>query len=66
MSEIPRQFTEAELQQWQAGLAEANRNNILCHCKRCDYEWVASSDDVPCPCGSREVEYIACWQFPDG
>lgn len=66
MNNPPRQFTPEELQAWQRGLAEANRNNIFCHCKDCDREWVASSDDVPCQCGSKRVEYIACWQFPDG
>ena len=42
------QFSAEELFQWQMALAEANRNNILCHCKQCDLEWVSSSDDVPC------------------
>jgi hypothetical protein len=53
-----------ELQQWQAGIEEANQHNIWCHCRVCDREWVAS-DNIPCECGSRNVEYIACWQFPD-
>ncbi|NJL88150.1 MAG: hypothetical protein HC886_22800 [Leptolyngbyaceae cyanobacterium SM1_1_3] len=65
MTEPPRQLTSEELQQWQRGIAEANRNNIFCHCKDCNYEWVASAE-VPCQCGSKRVEYIACWQFPDG
>ncbi|MEM8544502.1 MAG: hypothetical protein AAGF66_11020 [Cyanobacteria bacterium P01_H01_bin.119] len=65
MNDIPRYFSDEDLRQWQAGLAEANRNNIFCHCRDCDREWVASSE-VPCPCGSPRVEYIACWQFPDG
>lgn len=53
-----------ELRQWQANIEMANRNNILCHCRQCDREWVAS-ERVPCTCGSRRVEYIICWQFPD-
>ena len=61
-----RQLSEQERQQWQAAIAEANRNNILCHCKQCDREWVASSDEAICECGSRAIEAIACWQFPDG
>ncbi len=55
-----------ELEQWQFNLRQANDNNIFCHCRQCDYEWVDSSDDVPCPsCGSSDVESIPCWQFPD-
>ncbi|MBW4422668.1 MAG: hypothetical protein KME13_26245 [Myxacorys californica WJT36-NPBG1] len=65
MSDIPRQFTPAELDEWQRHLDEANRNNILCHCRQCDYEWIASTPE-PCICGSKDVESIACWQFPDG
>ncbi|NET36751.1 MAG: hypothetical protein F6K19_32775 [Cyanothece sp. SIO1E1] len=65
MSEIPAQLTPEEWQAWQARLAEANRNNIFCHCRCCDREWVASAH-VSCECGSKNVEYIACWQFPDG
>jgi hypothetical protein len=53
-----------ELQQWQASIEEANRHNIWCHCRLCDREWIASVH-TPCECGSRNVEYIACWQFPD-
>ena len=64
MSDQPSQFTPQELEAWQRGLTEANRNNILCHCRDCQREWVAS-DPVACRCGSRNVEYIACWQFPD-
>jgi Zn finger protein HypA/HybF involved in hydrogenase expression len=66
MTDRPSLFTPEELRQWQANLAQANDNNVFCHCKDCDREWIASSDDVPCPCGSRRVEYIPCWQFPDG
>ncbi|NJR64680.1 MAG: hypothetical protein HC772_04120 [Leptolyngbyaceae cyanobacterium CRU_2_3] len=53
-----------ELQQWQSSIEEANRHNIWCHCRTCDREWIASTH-APCECGSRSVEYIACWQFPD-
>lgn len=62
----PPQLNPDELQQWQAAIAEANRHNILCHCKICDYEWVESAAGAPCRCGSEKVEYISCWQFPDG
>ena len=62
---MPPHFTPDELQQWQFRLRQANDNNILCHCKDCDREWVASEEE-PCQCGSQRVEYIACWQFPDG
>jgi rubrerythrin len=55
-----------ELRDWRLKIAEANRNNIFCHCRTCGYEWVASFEDVPCSsCGSKNVEYILCWQFPD-
>ncbi|MBL1174715.1 hypothetical protein [Pantanalinema sp. GBBB05] len=64
MSEYPSQFRPEELQQWQESVAEADRYNILCHCRDCDREWVASTREV-CQCGSTKVEHIACWQFPD-
>ncbi|MEM8603673.1 MAG: hypothetical protein AAGF24_07540 [Cyanobacteria bacterium P01_H01_bin.121] len=60
-----RYLTPAELQQWQAALAEADRHNIFCHCKQCGYEWVSSQPER-CRCGSQAVEYLTCWQFPDG
>ncbi len=60
------QLTEKERLQWQAAIAEANRHNIFCHCKLCDREWVTSVNPGGCECGSREIETIACWQFPDG
>jgi len=68
-SEPPRSsdrslFTSAELEDWQATLAEANRTNIFCHCRQCGQEWVASTEEN-CPCGSTSVQHIACWQFPD-
>ncbi|MGF1566595.1 MAG: hypothetical protein ACFCVD_00730 [Nodosilinea sp.] len=64
MADSPSHFTPEELERWRFGLAQANLNNILCHCRRCDVTWMASSE-VPCTCGSTSVEYIACWQFPD-
>lgn len=57
-------FTPAELAEWQRVLAAANHNNILHHCRTCNEEWIASVAE-PCQCGSRDVERIACWQFPD-
>ncbi|MBD1845501.1 hypothetical protein H6F89_19225 [Cyanobacteria bacterium FACHB-63] len=64
MPEIPSQFTPEELQEWQQRLEEADRYNILCHCRKCEREWVASTSEL-CICGGTNVEYIACWQFPD-
>ena len=67
MTEIPRPLNDDELKEWQLRLNEANRHNIFCHCRNCGEEWVDSFTDVRCKsCGSRDVEYIACWQFPDG
>ncbi|WP_199248116.1 hypothetical protein [[Phormidium] sp. ETS-05] len=60
------QFTPTELHHWQLTLAEANRHNIFCHCRHCEAEWVDSSEEAACPhCGSKNIERIACWQFPD-
>lgn len=64
MTEPQPQLSPTELQEWQRCLAEANKNNILCHCRQCDREWVASTNET-CSCGSTRVEHIACWQFPD-
>ena len=61
-------FTNPETspEQWQFNLRQANDNNIFCHCRQCNYEWVDSSDEAACRvCGSTNVEHIACWQFPD-
>ncbi|MEM8639569.1 MAG: hypothetical protein AAGG51_12250 [Cyanobacteria bacterium P01_G01_bin.54] len=56
----PQQLSAEELAQWQRRLAEANRNNVFCHCRQCDAEWVASGPEA-CPrCGSLAVEAIAC------
>jgi len=57
------QFTPEELQQWQARIAAANRNNVLCHCRGWDREWLASAA-VPCECGSRNVETIRLLAIP--
>ena len=65
MSEIPHQSTPEELSDWQQRLEEADRHNIFCHCRDCDAEWVASKPEA-CQCGSKNVEHLACWQFPDG
>ncbi|MEO0541968.1 MAG: hypothetical protein AAFZ80_14055 [Cyanobacteria bacterium P01_A01_bin.105] len=61
-----RQLTDQERQQQQDNITEASRNNILCHCKACGYEWVSSVQESRCRCGSQAIEHIACWQFPDG
>ncbi|WP_071943845.1 hypothetical protein [Crocosphaera chwakensis] len=53
-------------QEWLSKIEQANRNNILCHCRLCGWEWVDSSFEVQCRCGSTNVETISCWQFPDG
>lgn len=58
------QLSQEELQEWQRCSEEANRYNIWCHCRHCEREWVASAE-VACECGSKNVQYIACWQFPD-
>jgi len=55
----------AEIRQWQAKIATANRNNIFCHCRECGAEWVESSFSAVCKGGSSNVERISCWQFPD-
>lgn len=61
-----RQFSTEELQTWFTNLAEADRHNIFCHCRACDWEWVDSCRTVNCPhCQSSNVETISCWQFPD-
>lgn len=65
MAEYHSHFHPQELQEWQLKIEAANLYNIFCHCRQCDREWVASSSEVPCDCGSTNVEHIACWQFPD-
>lgn len=32
-----------ELQNWYQNIEQANRNNIFCHCRACNYEWIDSS-----------------------
>lgn len=54
-----------EWYEWQLRIQAANQNNILHHCRTCDRQWVASTDES-CICGSSAIERIACWQFPDG
>jgi hypothetical protein len=65
MSEAESFFTPAELWEWQRRLAEANRNNVLCHCRQCASEWVASAPISCKTCGGKDIEFILCWQFPD-
>lgn len=65
MSELHPQMSLDELVEWQRVLDAANRNNVFHHCRKCDEEWVASAEES-CRCGSKSVERILCWQFPDG
>ncbi|WP_225852732.1 hypothetical protein, partial [Haemophilus parainfluenzae] len=37
-----RYFSAEEWAQWQFGLQQANHNNVLCHCRQCDRQWIAS------------------------
>lgn len=56
----------ALIHEWQGKITEANRHNILCHCRHCNYKWIDSHFDATCcQCGGSDVERIACWQFPD-
>jgi hypothetical protein len=55
----------SEFREWQQKIEIANRNNIFCHCRRCGAQWVDSSFEASCSCGSSDVERISCWQFPD-
>lgn len=64
MGERFNYLTREELLTWQHRIEEANRYNIFCHCRTCNREWVASRLEA-CICGSRSIEHIACWQFPD-
>ncbi len=66
MEQSSSHFTSEELRRWQFGLRQADDNNVFCHCRQCDREWVASAHAVKCTCGSTNVETISCWQFPDG
>jgi hypothetical protein len=61
----PESFlTPEELKAGRDRIAAANINNVLHHCRKCDYEWVTSQAEA-CRCGSKSVERIMCWQFPD-
>lgn len=55
----------SEFGEWRVKIEVANRNNIFCHCRTCGAQWVDSSFDAVCSCGSSKVERISCWQFPD-
>ncbi|MCG9891300.1 MAG: hypothetical protein MH252_09505 [Thermosynechococcaceae cyanobacterium MS004] len=66
MNEPEPLLTQQELHQWHRGIAEANRNNVFCHCRSCQAEWVASGPTACTVCSSKDVEFILCWQFPDG
>lgn len=67
MSKFDSNKNSSVIMQWQEKIKIANRNNIFCHCHRCNQEWVDSTFDAICnQCGSRNVERISCWQFPDG
>lgn len=50
---------------WRKQIELANQRNIFCRCGSCGKEWVDSSVDAICSCGSNKVERISCWQFPD-
>ncbi|HEY9818602.1 MAG TPA: hypothetical protein V6D20_22755 [Candidatus Obscuribacterales bacterium] len=65
MVEDTHYLSEDDRRAWRSRLAEASRNNVLCHCRQCDREWVASGPEA-CTCGSRHIEWLNCWQFPDG
>lgn len=55
-----------ELLEWRSKIEIANHNNIFCRCRSCHVEWVDSSFEANCnQCGSKNVERISCWQFPD-
>ena len=65
MSERFSEQDISEFGEWRQKIELANRNNIFCHCRTCDAQWVDSSFDAVCSCGSSDVERISCWQFPD-
>lgn len=67
MSESTSRQDASLTDKWRKKIEVANQNNIFCHCRSCDYEWVDSSVEVSCKsCGGKNIERIACWQFPDG
>ncbi|MBS0014879.1 MAG: hypothetical protein KFF72_00665 [Arthrospira sp. SH-MAG29] len=54
------------LETWRSQIRQADINNVFCHCRDCEAEWVGSAWDENCPsCGSTNIERISCWQFPD-
>ncbi|MGK7949109.1 MAG: hypothetical protein AB4368_09975 [Xenococcaceae cyanobacterium] len=65
MSDLPSQLSPEERQEWLSKIQTANRNNIFCHCRRCGKEWIDSTFEANCSCGSSDLERISCWQFPD-
>ncbi len=65
MTNFPSQLDPDERQKWLAKIETANQHNILCHCRVCGWEWIDSTLDAMCRCGSSDVERIICWQFPD-
>ncbi len=65
MSDLPSQLSPDERQEWLDKIETANHNNIFCHCRRCGQEWIDSTFEATCQCGSFDVESISCWQFPD-
>jgi hypothetical protein len=62
---IPSYLSSGEKKAWKLGLEDADRHNILCHCRDCDYEWIASTHTNCDSCRSSNVEHVSCWQFPD-
>ncbi|WP_318730602.1 hypothetical protein [Roseofilum sp. Guam] len=67
MMNIPFQPDRTEIDRWKHKIDVANEHNVFCHCHQCDYEWVSSAQNQPCPeCQSDRIERILCWQFPDG
>ena len=65
MSAWKPQLSPDQRQEWLEQIETANRNNIFCHCRRCGWEWIDSTFEAACQCGSSDVERISCWQFPD-
>lgn len=48
MSELKSNKNNSIIFQWQEKIKVANRNNIFCHCRNCDNEWIDSSFDTSC------------------
>jgi hypothetical protein len=66
MSHSDFSLNPKQRQEWRQKIEKANYHNIFCHCRHCQQEWIDSSFEAVCQCGSQDVEKIACWQFPDG